>query len=284
VRKRLRPKRRRGERRPSGMAAAADKYVLYQISVQEPSCDVEFMATEFATIVGRAPRTLREDFCGTALTACEWVRTIPGGEAWGVDVDKHVLEWAMTHNLGKLDTAHRGRVHLVESNVMDVRTTKTVQLVDIVAAMNFSWCCFKTRPTLLGYFREVQKALVDGGIFALDIFGGPDAQAVGEERTEKEGGFVYVWDQDTYDALSNEIVCHIHFEFPDGTKMKKAFTYDWRLWTVQEVRELLEEAGFSRSIAHWEQEDEDGDFNGVHLPQEHAENEEAWVTYGIGGK
>ena len=53
--------------------------------------------------------------------------------------------------------------------------------------------------------------------------------------------------------------CHIHFKFPDKTKIKNAFTYNWRLWTMVEIRELLSEAGFANVVVYWEGEDEDGD-------------------------
>ena len=58
------------------------------------------------------------------------------------------------------------------------------------------------------------------------------------------------------------MLCHIHFSFPDGSKIKKAFTYDWRLWTLPEIRELLLEAGFQRATVYWEgtnEETEEGD-------------------------
>ena len=39
--------------------------------------------------------------------------------------------------------------------------------------------------------------------------------------------------------ITHATTCHIHFKFPDGSKLKKAFTYEWRLWTAPEIRELL---------------------------------------------
>ena len=45
---------------------------------------------------------------------------------------------------------------------------------------------------------------------------------------------------------------HIHFRFHDHGGIKKAFTYDWRLWTMREVRELLEETGFKGTDIYWE--------------------------------
>ena len=61
-----------------------------------------------------------------------------------------------------------------------------------------------------------------------------------------------IWDQKAYNPINGDMLCHIHFSFPDGSKIKKAFTYDWRLWTLPEIRELLLEAGFQRATVYWE--------------------------------
>ena len=108
-----------------------------------------------------------------------------------------------------------------------------------------------------------------------------------KDRTEhEEHGFTYVWHQKFYDAITNEIKCAIHFHFDDGSKMKNVFTYDWRLWTIAELRELLVEAGFKSAAAYWEgtEEDEYGDLegDGVFTRQTSAENEEAWIAYVVG--
>ena len=55
------------------------------------------------------------------------------------------------------------------------------------------------------------------------------------------------------------MICHIHFKFKDGSRIKKAFSYDWRLWTLPEIREVMEEAGFSNTRVYWEDEDEEGE-------------------------
>ena len=61
--------------------------------------------------------------------------------------------------------------------------------------------------------------------------------------------------------------CHIHFKFPDGSRIKNAFSYDWRLWTLPEVQELLAEAGFDRITVYWQGTDEEtGEANGEFEP------------------
>eukprot|EP01045_Picozoa_sp_COSAG04_P024492 COSAG04_NODE_3063_length_3213_cov_2.861316_4_plen_65_part_00 len=40
----------------------------------------------------------------------------------------------------------------------------------------------------------------------------------------------------------------VSFKFDDGSWMKHAFVYDWRVWPVSEMRSVMAEAGFSRSV------------------------------------
>ena len=118
--------------------------------------------------------------------------------------------------------------------------------VDIVLAMNFSYWIFKTRDLLRRYFRNVYAGLLDDGLFMLDAVGGSDAHREMRDRTKLKR-FTYIWDQKAYNLVNGDRLCHIHFSFPDGSKIQKAFTYDFRLWTLPEIRELLLEAGFQRA-------------------------------------
>lgn len=260
-------------------ADKADRYKLYQRSVQDPGSDIEFFESVFEDRYARKPRDLREDFCGTALTACHWVRHHSDNRAWGIDFDPEPLAWGRKHNVSKLNPEQLSRLELIEGNVLDTKSPP----VDILAAQNFSYCIFKTRDALRQYFEVARQGLKEQGLFLLDLFGGPDAQRMVRDRT-KFKRFTYIWDQKFYDAISSEILCHIHFNFSDGSKMKKAFTYDWRLWTVAEIRELLLEAGFSRADAYWEGPGEDGDGDGVFTRKSSAENEDAWISYIVGGR
>ncbi|RMG14071.1 MAG: class I SAM-dependent methyltransferase [Planctomycetota bacterium] len=261
-------------------AERSDKYALYQRSVQAPDADIEFFDQVFERLHGRKPTTLREDFCGCALTCCEWVRTRPENRAWGVDLDPEPLAWGREHNLSRLDEEQRARVTLIRG---DVREARRDPKVEVVAAQNFSFCIFKRREDLKGYFAAAREGLVDGGIFVLDIFGGPESIAPAEDETEHKG-FSYIWDQKSYDAINNEIQCAIHFSFKDGSRLEDAFTYDWRLWTIRELKELLEEVGFRRADAYWEGCDEDGEGNGEFTLQDHADQEDAWIAYVVGVK
>ena len=78
---------------------------------------------------------------------------------------------------------------------------------------------------------------------------------------------------------TGDVINHIHFRFPDGSKIKEAFTYEWRLWTIPELRELLMEAGFKRVDVYWEGTDEDGEGDGEYSVSTCGEACEGWVSY-----
>jgi SAM-dependent methyltransferase len=265
---------KKGRKPKVRMADLADPHELYEASVQSVSHEVEFLEAAFIELVGRKPLTLREDFCGTAAAACEWVRSRSTREAVAVDIDPKVLAWGRDHHVGALKAKQRARVRLLEG---DVRTAET-GATDITVAFNFSWWTFKTRQALLEYFRAVYASLADDGMFVLDIYGGSDAYAEQEEATDY-GLFTYVWDQFGFDPVSARYICYIHFRFPDGSELPRAFSYDWRLWTLPELRELLAEAGFERSVVYWQGEDEEGEPNGEFSIVERGEADPAWIAY-----
>lgn len=256
------------------MADLADRHELYEASVQSVRDEVEFLETAFTELTGRKAVTLREDFCGTAAAACEWVRGRRRRQAVAVDIDPQVLAWGRERHVASLKPKERMRVRLVEG---DVRSAETGS-VDIAVAFNFSWWTFKTRQDLLGYFRAVHDSLAEDGVFVLDIYGGSDAYDEQEEETDF-GLFTYVWDQHAFDPVSARYICHIHFRFPDGSELPRAFSYDWRLWTLPETRELLAEAGFARSVVYWQGEDEDGEPSGEFSIVERGEADPAWIAY-----
>lgn len=261
------------------MADRADIHDLYERSVQAVDVEVEFLQDTFRALRGRSPISYREDFCGTAAAACEWVRGGAGRHAIGVDIDASVLDWGRRNRVARLNEAARTRVKLLKG---DVRTVQTAP-VDLVGAFNFSYFCFKTRDEMRGYFARVHAALNPDGLFFLDSFGGPDASDLQKEKT-KHNGFTYVWDQAEFEPVTSRIVCHIHFKFPDGSKIKRAFTYDWRLWTLPELRELLSEAGFRKVRVYWEGDDGEGGGNGIFTEHATGEPDLAWIAYLVAEK
>jgi SAM-dependent methyltransferase len=261
------------------MADKADIHELYEKSVQNVEHEVEFLQETFKKIRGRTAHLFREDFCGTASASCQWVRQGVDYQAIGVDIDPSVLEWGRQHRVSKLSAADQARVSLIEGDVMSAETPP----VDVLAAFNFSYFIFDTRDKLRAYFQRAYAALKDDGVFFVDLFGGPEAQQEQREKT-KYKRFTYIWHQAEFHPVTNYIRCHIHFRFKDGSKIKKAFTYEWRLWSAPEIREVLAEAGFSKSTLYWEGDDEDGEGNGEFSPEEKGEADLAWIAYIVAEK
>jgi SAM-dependent methyltransferase len=261
------------------MAEQADIHELYEEAVQSVEAEVEFLHETFRALRDRDALSFREDFCGTASAACEWVRSDPRRHAVGVDVDAGVLDWGRKNRVGRLPEADRPRVKLLKDDVMTVETDP----VDIVGAFNFSYFIFQARPQMLRYFSRVREALNPDGIFFLDMFGGSEAFDVQKEKTKLDG-FTYIWDQAEFEPVTHRMMCHIHFKFPDGSKLKRAFSYEWRLWTMPEIRELLFEAGFRTARVYWEGEDDDGEGNGEFYEHATGEPDPAWIAYIVAEK
>ena len=270
----------RSRNRAPTQAERADRHALYQRAVQDPSWEVGFMADTFEAVRGRKAQRLREDFCGTALFACAWVKSAPDREAVGVDLDGEVLGWSRTYNLVRLAPSAARRLTLLQADVREAQT----EPADIVAAFNFSYWIFRDREALRGYFERARAGLKDDGIFMLDAYGGYDAFRTMRERQDF-GRFTYIWDQSDYDPVSGETVCHIHFAFPDGSRLNRAFSYHWRLWTLVELREVLTEAGFRASTVYWQGTDpKTGEGTDEFKPAKRGDPDPAWIAYIVAEK
>ena len=267
---------------------ARDRHALYEASVQGEEYDLHFFDRVYRARNGRGFRVLREDFCGTALLACTWAAGHPERRAIGIDLDPDPLSWGRKHHLARLREA-ADRVRLVRG---DVRTI-TRPGADVIAALNFSYFVFKRRRELLDYFRHARRSLRPGGVFVVNTFGGSEALGKLVERRRvapsqgpdglRMPGYTYVWDQVRFNPVSHEILCHIHFEFRDGTSMRRAFTYDWRLWTIPEIREVMIEAGFSGADVYTEGwSDEKNQSAGGYRKRDWFENQEGWLAYVVG--
>lgn len=262
------------------MADKADRHALYQEAVQDVEAEIDFVDETFSELRGRRARFLREDFCGTANTACEWVRRRKTNRAVGVDLDPEVLEWGREHNLAQLDADQQKRIELIEGDVLETVT----EPADVILAMNFSYFLFRERDELRAYYRTVLGNLKDDGIFFMDAYGGYDAP---RELTEPRdcGGFTYIWDQAEFNPITNGMMCHIHFKFPDKSRLRRAFTYHWRLWSLPEITEVLEEAGFTRSDVYWEGTDEEtGEGDGIYEPATEGDADPGWICYIVAQK
>ncbi|MEO2166774.1 MAG: class I SAM-dependent methyltransferase [bacterium] len=272
-------------RRRGSIAEKADLLELYENSVMAPEEDCAFFDELYRKLRKKKPLVLREDFCGTAKIATAWCAGGKKRRAIGVDLDEPTLEWGRKRNVEAAGL--EDRVDLVVGDVLDPVAHKA----DVTCANNFSYCIFKKREELKAYLESALAGLNEKGMLFLEIYGGSDAMKECKEERDLDD-MLYIWDQHAFDPLTHETLCYIHYHFPDGSKIKRAFTYDWRLWTIPELRDLLLEVGFKDVRLYWEgledEADDDGifygngeyeDVTGVELEQQ-----ETFLVYVVGLK
>lgn len=238
------------------LASIADKHACYQEAVQCPRKEVRNLQNIYLELRNeqrhlerKGPLVLREDFCGTAILCKAWAELGAERDAIGVDLDEDVLAY------GRKMYGHE-RVELVHGNVLSVEVSRQA---DIVAALNYGVCYFHRRSELISYLQRSFKAVANDGIFVCDVFGGLSATKAADFRRQCSN-FVYTFEQTPCNPLTNLCHCYIHFAFPDGTALRRAFSYEFRVWSLVELREALLEVGF-RSCHLWVAEieqDEDG--------------------------
>ena len=263
-------------------AKNADRFDLYQRSVNSPDTDVDFITRTFEELRGRELRHIREDFCGTANLCAEFLSRDPQNTAEGFDLDPEPMEWGKKNNFGRVsDGMERMTWHLD-----DVRN-RSDRSPELTTAANFSYWCFKTREELLGYFKHTLEDLADDGMFVMDLYGGPEAYTEMEEIREIDGGaFEYAWDQRRWEPGTGNYEAAIHFRFRDGSELFEAFKYDWRFWYLTELRDVLMDAGFKRVSPYFEgddpddEEEGDGEFRFDPI----GDNCEAWIGYLVAEK
>lgn len=258
------------------------KHHLYELAVTNPLA----MAGFLAAVHGKDPKSLREDFSGTAALARGWLQlahelNLPGSNQIGRDASAAAVDFnrAVLKQIPKVPN-----FRVFASDVMKCR-----HKADIIAATNFPVCYFHNRPDLIRYLKHARSCLSPRGIFACDLFGGQDAFTPGTtrikvptsplsaqkslakireskhsdkapcgstRRTSPLGGwFWYEWHQRECYPLTSRVLCDINFELPPRTvfnstntalRIGKAFTYDWRLWSIPEMRDAMLEAGFRK--------------------------------------
>ncbi|XP_010943707.1 uncharacterized protein [Elaeis guineensis] len=270
-----------GEGRAEEWASSGppSKFHLYQRSVQSPKGDISYMQKFFLMYVGgRFPLHLQEDFCGTALLSSEWLHSDPRRTAVGLDLDLEALNWCLENNLNKVGADGYSRISLFHGNVLQPHKACLVKhraedlmkgLVvrdedysiqmcsssstmeeavlpsrDIICAFNYSCCCLHKRTDLVLYFKHAFHALSKkGGIFVMDLYGGRSSEC--KLRLQRRfSDFTYVWEQAEFDIINRRTRISLHFHLGKKQMLRHAFAYDWRLWSLPEIKDCLEEAGF----------------------------------------
>ncbi|MGE4107516.1 MAG: class I SAM-dependent methyltransferase [Bacteriovoracia bacterium] len=258
------------------------KYRYYEAAVQSPDVSAAFLDYAYHDLNRRRPLLMREDFCGTFLNSIAWIKRHRDTFALGLDLDPEPLAYGRQNHLRKLARHEQKRMRLLK---MDVRET-TRPAADVCLAANFSFFIFKTEQELVRYFKAVRRSLAAGGLLAVEIAGGPSfVRAMRESKTLKRGNrpwFKYTWHQKKFNPIDHHGSYAIHFDFPSGRRMKDAFTYDWRVWTIPEVRHAMKQAGFPETYVYWEEQDDDGEDTGVYTRHERANNDYSWICYVVG--
>ncbi len=261
-------------------ARNADVNRLYEESVQCTEFEVSFINKLFKKYNKSKCISLREDFCASALISAEWVKNNRVHTSLAVDLDKNMIKEAKKTAFNELSEDQQKRMKICYGDSSSFQSDK----VDCVLATNFSYFVFKDRKKLIKYFKNSFKQLKNNGLFMLDAFGGYEAHQLLEERT-KHKNFTYVWDQSSFNPITHEIKCHIHFEFPDKTKINKAFTYNWRLWTLPEIQECLKEAGFKKIDVYMQGWDDEKDEESEKFYKvSKCDADPAWVAYLVARK
>ncbi len=257
-----------------------DKHHYYQNAVQCVEAEIDFVEATYQKLKGKPARILREDFCGTAQTACEWISRHEDNHAYGVDLDPLVLQWGEQNNFTQLTTQQRQRIQLLNEDVMSA----SVKNLDAILAMNFSYFIFMERALMVEYFSSVRRSLNESGVFFLDAFGGYEAAKELTEERECDG-FTYIWEQASFNPINSQMQCYIHFITDEGIRMDQAFDYYWRLWTLPEITEMLMLAGFKTADVYWEGTDEKtGEGNGEYHRTESGTADAGWVCYIVAEK
>lgn len=231
----------------------AQKYALYCEFVQEPSRDIQFLNRIFKKIrKGKIPHKVKEDFCGSFYFSSEWVKSHKKRKAVAVDIDWEPLRQGYHSYYNEMSSDQKNRLTIIQGDVCH----KFGDSVDINFASNFSYNCIKERTQLKKYFKSVFENLNSRGIFVMDHFGGADTLMPYLDRIPSKllgEKWYYEWELKKYNPNTAEALYYIHFSRSKSKReFPRVFTYDWRMWSLQELKDILLEVGFKDVAFYWE--------------------------------
>jgi len=215
----------------------------------------------------RAPFVLGEDFCGSGATSLAWIKAAatastspatPRRTAVACDLD--LIAIARLRQAAKsLSLAASTKTSPLKAIARDVVIGKPAldsktAAADIVFVGNFSIGYIHTRQMLVKYFKRCRSRLKRGGVVIIDTYGGATSHTTGSLKRKfklPDGRTVhYTWQQRAANPITAMVENALHFrvehkgeivqDIPDG------FIYHWRLWTVPELHDAMNEAGLRR--------------------------------------
>jgi SAM-dependent methyltransferase len=261
-----------------------NKYTYYENSVQTPEEHVKIFNKMFEEIRDATPLTLREDFCGTFLISGAWAKSHPKRSALGLDLDPETLNYGKKNGYLKLKPEVRRRVQVRQQDVC----LPTKEKFDVIGVGNFSFNVFHTREQLKKYFKAAYQSLGKEGILVLELAGGPGFLKPGREQKTYTvpglGRFTYYWDQKRYDPINHHAVYSIHFKTADGVFHRDSFVYDWRIWSIPELKDALLECGFQDTAVYWESVGKNGEGTGEYELHQAGDNAYSWISFVVGIK
>lgn len=294
---------------PDSNTRELTRHDLYELCVQSPRHLVPFLKA----VHGQAPRVLAEDFAGTAALSHLWVEADPEAAAIATDLDAEALAYLGDHERITRHTADvmqatdpadvlfvgnfsigywhtradlvaylkHARQRLVASNKepgasATGRTADGPQIPPRPVA--HAPGSFQDRPTH------------SPGVFICDTYGGESAFVLGDvhrdhwiPKTDRFAAHAgkrvrYTWEQRHADPLTGRVTDALHFRVEKGgtieAEFPDAFIYEWRLWSVPELRDAMLEAGFATTEIYAKTGDAIDDEGNVYvLPVEDAEAE-----------
>ena len=251
-----------------------NKYTYYTRAVQDTDQAIQFVERAYRSNFQKPIRTLGEDFCGTFALSSHWVKKGRGRKAVAIDYSQEPLSYGKNNYLAKLRKEQKEKITVLQRDVRD----KSLPKVDALVAFNFSFFILKERSQMLSYLKNCYRRIGPKGLLVLDCFGGTSTLEPNEEKT-KIRNFTYYWDQKSFDPISHNANFAIHFKRKGEKKRLNVFRYDWRMWTLPELKELLTEAGFKKVSFYFEGTTKMGNGNGVFTKKKREENCEAWIAY-----
>ncbi len=242
----------------SALDATVDVLDLYRWATQDPQTQAAVLDQIYRRIRGVPAQVLREDFAGNAADSVAWVGGDSSRRAIAVDIHAPTLAYAAARAQRLLGDDRR-RIQFHCSDVLAL-ATPAMERAQLLCVLNFSCFYFHLRADLQRYFERAFACLDETGVFVLNVFGGPAAMRPNLDRhrivprpeagSSAPAAFDYEWEQRSFEAGQARLDCRIHFvvddpDVPGGSRrIDDAFRYDWRLWTLPEIRECLLAAGF----------------------------------------